>query len=177
LYFSDGDQWIPLANCLPSSKPSSGGGDCCGESFTISGDNEPYLVKKEDSGKTGFLTGSTPANPQSIILPDIGENDPDSDGLCYKFIVGSDYEGPHGRLVQTSLPPTKFVGNINWIQGSGVSSVTTPGGTISFGVGVLHHPFGADPTPGDFVKVYSSNGKWYVTGECWVNSSIQFGGP
>ena len=25
LYFSDGDQWIPLANCLPSSEPSSGG--------------------------------------------------------------------------------------------------------------------------------------------------------
>ncbi len=170
LYFSDGDQWIPLANCLPSSKPSSGGGDCCGESFEISGDNEPYLVKKEDSGKTGFFVDAHPNNV--AVLPEISETDPDSDGLCYKFVTGTTFTGGGWSILSEFPPPpppsNKFAGQINWISG---------GGSVPNNTDNLISSLQATSTAGDWVEVYSFKGKWYVTGESWENEGIEFSTP
>ena len=163
LYFSDGDQWIPLANCMPTSEPTSGEvDDCCGESFTI--DQPESKLSKADSGKTAFFEG--PNNP-SAILPEISETDPDSDGLCYKFVTGTTFTGTWE--IYSEFPPVapsdKFAGQINWISGGGsVAVIVLP---------VIRNP-GISSTPGDWVEVYSFKGKWYVTGESWQDNGIRF---
>ena len=165
LYFSDGDQWIPLANCLPSSEPSSGGGGGGGESFVISGGGDnPYSVDPEDSGKTAFFTGES-ISPQEIILPDI--SGPDSNGLRYKFVIGSDYEGEKRIIWANDEVADLFVGTVNWGNNGGDTS-DVGDKTIIFAPS-------ANATSGDFIQVYSFDGKWYVTGECWLDNSIEFG--
>ena len=170
LYFSDGDQWIPLANCLPSSEPSSEG-NCCGESLEIEGDNggEDYVLKTADSGKRVFFTGDAPLACH-IILPEISLSDPGS--LCYTFINGSDYVGAQRNIVVYPglSPPTAdlLFGSINYIQNGGVN--TEPPSTDN----TITHQSDDTATPGDFSKVYSRDGKWVVTGECWVNDAIIF---
>ena len=162
LYFSDGDQWIPLANCIPTSEPTSGEvDDCCGESFTI--DQPESKLSKADSGKTAFFEGPNP----SAILPEISETDPDSDGLCYKFVTGTTFTGTWE--IYSEFPPVapsdKFAGQINWISGGGsVAVIVLP---------VIRNP-GISSTPGDWVEVYSFKGKWYVTGESWQDNGIRF---
>ena len=157
LYFSDGDQWIPLANCMPTSEPTSGEvDDCCGESFTI--DEPDSKLSKADSGKTAFFEGS---NNLTAVLPEISETDPDSDGLCYKFVTGTNLTG-------TWQIDDKFAGQINWISGDGSVATT--------GINYLKSPGTGSSTAGDWVEVYSFKGIWYVTGESWDNG-IEFVSP
>ena len=165
LYFSDGDQWIPLANCLPTSEPTSGEvDDCCGESFKINQPNSK--LSKADSGKTAFFEEPNP----SAILPEISETDPDSDGLCYKFVSGTTFTGTW--IIFTGplpFPPSdKFAGQINWITGDGSVATTTDN--------LIQSP-GGTSTAGDWVEVYSFKGKWYVTGESWQDIGIEFDNP
>ncbi len=171
LYFSDGDQWIPLANCLPSSTPSSGGGgNHCGGSFEIKGDNdgEPYELKKEESGKTIFFTGDNSEVRVIIVLPEIEETDGEFiNDLCYKFVNGSTYAGGAREIWGPDDSTTLFVGSINWIQNGGSSDASN--------VIVLHASVSSgNMTLGDYSKFYSFNGKWYVTGESWMDNGIIF---
>ena len=173
LYFSDGDQWIPLANCLPTSEPTSGEvDDCCGESFTI--DQPDSKLSKADSGKTAFFEGSN--TTISAILPEISETDPDSDGLCYKFVTGTTFTGTWEIYGELPLVTDKFAGQINWISGGGPGGIVPTGGTnllrsAESGPG---GPGTGKSTPGNWVEVYSFKGKWYVTGESWLDYGIIF---
>ena len=179
LYFSDGDQWIPLANCLPSSTPSSGGGgNHCGGSFDIKGDNdgEPYELKKEESGKTIFFTGDNSEVRVIIVLPEIEETDGEFiNDLCYKFVNGSTYAGGAREIWRFPGPDVvsehEFVGSINWIPTGGSSAANLRGwlnhASVSSGYMTL----------GDYSKFYSFNGKWYVTGESWMDYGIRFVSP
>ena len=160
LYFSDGDQWIPLANCLPSSEPSSGGGDCCGGSFEISGGTEenPIPVKKEDSGKTGFISTES-----YYFLPDI--SGPDSNGLCYKFINKAMLSS-ETAIIYSSFPPqtSLFVGG--W-----AATYAVPEDEF-----IIFVPnIGAHSVPGDWVEVYSYDGKWYVNMMSSQPEGVRFG--
>ena len=163
LYFSDGDQWIPLANCLPSSEPSSEG-NCCGESLEIEGDNggEDYGLKVADSGKRVFFTGTASVACQ-IILPEISSSDPGS--LCYTFINGSDYAGAQRNIVVYGQTSNLLFGSINYVQSGGVNTSTA---------NTITHENDTTASPGDFSKVYSRDGKWVVTGECWQDDGIIF---
>ena len=158
LYFSDGNNWIPLANCLPSSTPSSGGGNGnhCGGTFEI---KTSVDLTAADSGKTAFIDFS---GPGQITLPSI--INPNVNGLCFKFIIQSEPDIASSIALQNHDGGERFVGTINKYEaGAGASTAAPVDDRIQIADGEE-----ADSS-GDWVEVLSFDGKWYVTGQSSVD--------
>ena len=121
----------------------------------------------DDTGKVGYFTGT--ATGQEIILPELGT--PETEGLSYKFKVGNDYAGSSRIIWPYPGSPTvdadSYQGSVNWIANGGATAVSADNYIV----------FSGSASPGDFIEVTSFDDKWYVSGQCKLDNSIEWGPP